>query len=151
MSEQFKLDREKYPNVEELDGVPCAYMEIPTEQGFVRIVYRILAVQSQNRETLETAGAGYLNAVREALMTHNGGGMIWWRHRPQIEAGSKGGWQFYCRLETSPKLSDDFWDKLPVRLDSEEVPELSDAVEPYSTRRFNKRRSKRFPVTKGAH
>lgn len=139
----FACGYDKYPNVTELDGVPRAYMEIPTEFGRVRITYRTLCEMSKDKESLEQASVGYINAVRAALNNIDGGGIIWWRWRPEIEAEGEGEHRFklYCRLETSPALSDEFWNDLPVMINGEPAHTLGVPRKPEIERRFEHAKS----------
>ncbi len=107
----------------EIVGPARAYFEIPqNEQGVsddvpnIRIHYRTLASWYPTKELAEDWQANIIDRIRKELWrVSSDTPIIWWRVQPTLEIDSnprstfRGNWYWRCRLETSPKLSDEFW------------------------------------------
>lgn len=100
-------------SVYEIDGPPVSYFEVHADGEnvpCVRLVYRTIAFLGHDKEAVQRAMNEVLNDMRDALCKINLMRIIFWRHRPEVRFES-GRYHAYCRLETSPKLSDEFWRK----------------------------------------
>lgn len=101
----------------EIMGPPRAYFEIPQEAaGNLRIIYRTLAGWYPTEELAKQWQEHIFDRIRKELWrTYPYTPIIWWRLQPQLAIDTDrrspftGNWFWRCRLETSPKLSDDFW------------------------------------------
>ena len=95
--------------IQELIGVPMAYMEIPTEFGVIRFTYKTIRVQCKEWGRLIQFAHETLEAIKHQLASMTGGyGIIWWRHKPEIQFDN-GYYHYYCRIETSPQIHESFW------------------------------------------
>lgn len=104
--------------IDEIDGPARSYFEIPFNNQIMRITY-VSLVWPITQEHVED---NMQNRVAEQLMTaikdqlfKLGGGIIWWRKRPELSVydGLQGQiFKIRCRVATSPPLSNEAWDSL---------------------------------------
>jgi hypothetical protein len=98
-------------SIMEIDGVPMAYMELYGEaSSCVRFDFKTIAYKFSSPEAAKEGLNLIMAEIRELLPD---GGIIIWRHRPDVDGfartGRTGG--IYMRLETSPPLPSTFWEK----------------------------------------
>ena len=122
MISQAEATARKDNRMDEIDGPPRAYFEIPfpdvVEIAVLRIEYVTIIwpiTQEQFEDNIQTEVAGRLvTAIKDELFKL-GGGIIWWRTRPALQTydGPQGTiFKIRCRVATTPMLSNETWDKL---------------------------------------
>jgi hypothetical protein len=127
MTEMTQVEREARAdnNIQEIDGPPRAYFEIPirfspddTQLSVLQITY-VTLIRPITQEHVEDNMQGVVaeqlvTAIKDQLFKI-GGGIIWWRARPKLEVFNTSQGQVFkvrCRVATSPPLSDEAWDSL---------------------------------------
>jgi hypothetical protein len=106
----------------EIDGPTQAYFEIPTDAvvknsvmliTYVSIVWPI--TQEHVEDNLQNAVAGDIVTAIKNELFKLGGGIIWWRMRPNLAVYNGPQGQIFkvrCRVATSPPLSNKAWERL---------------------------------------
>lgn len=107
------------PFVDELDMPPRAYFQIKLDLQEATSVATISAHVMQagpfkTREQGELFSKLGVSRVHQELLTL-GGGIIWWRTRPEIGQNADETWHFYARCGTSPTLPNSFWTEMGER------------------------------------
>lgn len=104
------------PQVADTDGPPRAYFEIPLNtfapngsREIHRVVYINWAIWLDSPGS-EDAVTKVTDAIKAELQ-RAGGGIMWWRLRPQYDHG---GSRVRLRVGTSPELSHEFWTRMFV-------------------------------------
>ena len=128
--------REDEVMIDELDGPPRGYFEIPldywaTPNGELepenhpqasrlvqRITYLNFLLISPDRSQVNSGASTVLERVK-ARLKEIGGGYIWWRKRPTLtesdaEDGPPARWKMSFRLGTTPELPRDWWAAVAV-------------------------------------
>ena len=116
-------------NIIEIDGPARAYFDIPTGVKnigmdiWVRVIYRAIQFASADSEMVRSEWAIHLAEIRREL-NELGGGVIWWRTRPEFSVEKRSGkgnhravHVLYARLATSPQLPDAVWIRLHWKRD----------------------------------
>jgi len=114
-------------NMDEIDGPPRAYFLIPFgDNNFLRIVYVTIIwpiTQEHVEDNMQKAVAGELvTAIKDELFAI-GGGIIWWRSRPDLDVYNGPNGQVFkvrCRVATTPPLSEEAWKRLHRHTDGEQ-------------------------------
>lgn len=107
------------PWVDELDMPPRAYFQIPTDvpgDTVTVAAYQMKSGPFESEEQAQTFSQLAVARVKNELLTL-GGGIIWWRVRPEVSEYSHkpGVWHFYGRCGTSPTLPNSFWSSMGHR------------------------------------
>lgn len=89
--------------MQQIEGLPQAYMELHDGFGFVRFLYRTIRFSFTSNEA---AGEFIERLMLEMKFHLKDEGVIIWRRRPTVENTS-----VYMRFATSPPLPESFWNK----------------------------------------
>ncbi len=113
------------PTILEVDGPPMAFFEIPldyfatpngeiepeghpeAERLIQRITYMNFRFLGTNIAQLNNGASNVIDSVR-ARLQELGGGLIWWRSRPKMDAEG-GVHRVHFRLGTTPTLPPPWW------------------------------------------
>jgi hypothetical protein len=115
-------------NIDEVDGPQSAYFKIPLDDDrcltvvYVTIIWPITQEHVEDNMQNEVAGQ-IVTAIKDELFKI-GGGIIWWRRRPELGVydGPQGQiFKVRCRVATSPPLSNEAWDRLHRHAEGERI------------------------------
>jgi hypothetical protein len=123
-------------DIVEAEGPPRVYFEVHGKDIMtgadvkIRLKYRTLAFACPDEDLTRKYGDDIIETIRNELKKYeySGDAIIWWRILPsiqQIEYQPYKGWfQWRCRIETSPPLPDEFWNKNTPWLVEGQVPKI---------------------------
>lgn len=96
--------------IDEINAPGRAYIEIWEDEICIRISYNIVSWSAKSLETLDTIYRDFIDDLHYELKRIAAGKqkIIWWRTRLEYDPNPL---RFYCRLATTPKLPQAFWDK----------------------------------------
>jgi hypothetical protein len=128
---QLEREARQDQNICHIDGPARAFFDIPfgegAERGILRIVY-FSVIWSITEELIEdNAVAGVTKQLTTAIedeLYKLGGGIIWWRVRPELATYSGPEGQIFkvrARVATSPPLSAEAWTNLHMHAEGQRI------------------------------